>query len=261
MNIEGMKILIIEDDLLLAEELQEQLEDLGYDVVGIAGNSDLALQLFRERKPDLVLCDIHLENSKLDGIQIVQLFNDIRKVPVVFLTAYGDKLTIERAKKVDPAYYLIKPSNITQLKIALDFAIYNFVNKLPADIEHSLSYHNPPLNTFYFNPEFFFAKKADRYIRISINDILWVEALGGNVQIFTENNKFVLALKLNSFLKQIQSDILIRTHRSYVVNINKVVAFDKGRIFLEYHQKQKEIPIGNTYKPVINKIFLKLKSD
>ena len=260
MNLTGLKVLIIEDDLILSEELKEQLTQLGY-TVEVASNSSQALELFATENPNLILCDIRLTNSKLDGIEIIKIINKIRSVPVVFLTAYGDKDTVERAKKVNPAYYLIKPSNVTQLKIALDFAISNFVNNIPANIKHSLQYHEPPLNSFYLKQDYFFAKKDDKYVRIEISDIIWVEALGANVQIFTEKNKVFLAATLNSFLNQVRHNSLLRIHRSYVININKIKAFDGGRVFVEYQTKQIAIPIGSTFRTKFKGLFNRLKSD
>jgi len=119
----ALKIFIVEDDLLLAEELQEQLLEFGYTITDVVANSQDALLAFRRRLPDLVLCDIHLKNSKLDGIELAAAFRQIATIPLIFLTAYGDEQTLTRAKATNPAYYLIKPCNATQLQVAIDFAV------------------------------------------------------------------------------------------------------------------------------------------
>jgi len=134
---EALRILIIEDDLLLATELEEQLLDFGYSILDNVSNYADAIHSFKRRFPDLVLCDIQLEDSQKDGIEVTEKFNEITKVPIIFLTAFGDAATLERAKKINPAYYLIKPCNPTQLKIALDFAISNFTKNEQADPQHS----------------------------------------------------------------------------------------------------------------------------
>jgi DNA-binding LytR/AlgR family response regulator len=244
----ALKILIIEDNLLLAEELQEQLIDFGYIITDTVANSTDAQRAFRRKLPDLVLCDIHLEGSELDGIQLVEQLNKMAKIPIIFLTAFSDKATIEKAKAVHPAYYLIKPCNSTQLKIAIDFAILNFSTKKEAEVQHSLQFHATPNTSFYASSDFFFVKTGHKYIRIEVADIIYVEALGTNVKIITNTGTAVLSANLSNFLEQTPHPTLKRVHRSYVINIQHIRAFNKGQIFVMIDKQQHEIPVGKTYR-------------
>ena len=117
------RILIIEDEALVAHELKGRLQRMCYDVVGVAYGSE-ALNLARETLPDLLLTDIHLKNGE-DGIDMALAIQQERQVPVVFLTAYSDEETVSRAKAVTPYGFIIKPVDHRELQIAIDLAMYN----------------------------------------------------------------------------------------------------------------------------------------
>ncbi len=258
---EALRILIVEDDLLLATELEEQLLEFGYSITDNVANSKNALLSFRRRLPDLVLCDIQLKGSELDGIELVGEFNKISKVPIVFLSALGDQGTVTRAREVNPAYYLVKPCNAAQLRVALDFAIANFSADQQADPSHSLKFQEAPEEKIFAVTDFFFIKDSHKYIRIKIKDILWVEALGSNVKIITNAGTSTLAANLSSFSQQVTHDFLVRVHRSFIINIHQVLSFSGGRLFLQYKGGEQEIPIGKTYREDVKQLFPKLTSD
>jgi len=118
------KILIIEDEALVARELKSRLTNMGWDVVGIAYGRE-GIELARKTKPDLLLSDIHLKDGE-DGIEMAQIIQAERDVPVVFLTAYSDEDTVSRAKEITPYGYIIKPVENRELRIAIDMALYKF---------------------------------------------------------------------------------------------------------------------------------------
>jgi DNA-binding LytR/AlgR family response regulator len=261
---EALKILIVEDEIFVAERIANDLVDFGYTITDNVSNSNDALKAFRKRLPDLVLMDINLKGSELDGIQLAHEYNQIAQVPIIFLTGIGGKETVERAKEVNPAYYLVKPYNSTQLQIALDFAISNFVNQQQAQVEHSLQFHTPPPCVFYSAKDSFFTKIEKKLFRIDIADLIYVkgESPGSYIRIVTEQQgKLIQSLGLKSFTEQVQHNSLLRINRSYVVNIHKIVAFDKARVFVEVNGQQKEIPIGTTYRKKFEEMFLILKSE
>ena len=118
------KILIIEDEALVARELKSRLTRMGYDVVGVAYGSD-GIKLARETRPELLLCDIQLKRG-VDGIEVARRIQAERDMPVVFLTAYSDEETVSRAKAASPFGYIIKPVESRELEIAIDLALYKF---------------------------------------------------------------------------------------------------------------------------------------
>ncbi len=118
------KILIIEDEALVARELKARLGNMGYEVVGVALDA-AAIELARKTQPDLLLTDIHLKAGE-DGIRVARVIQAERDVPVVFLTAYSDEETVTRAKAVAPYGYIIKPVENRELEIAIEIALYKF---------------------------------------------------------------------------------------------------------------------------------------
>ena len=117
------RLLIVEDEPIVALDLQQELEDLGCEVTGLAESADAALMSIEESRPDLVLMDIRIDGS-LDGIQTARLLRHAYDVPVVFLTSYSDKETLTRAARELPYGYLTKPFRSRELQAALSMALH-----------------------------------------------------------------------------------------------------------------------------------------
>ena len=117
------RVLIVEDEAIIAEDLKRRLERMGYAVVGTADNGDAALELAGNMQPDLVLMDIRIRGP-LDGIETATELMLRADVPVIFLTAHTDAATLERAKAVMPYGYLVKPFEDRELKTAVEMACY-----------------------------------------------------------------------------------------------------------------------------------------
>ncbi len=117
------KILIVEDEAILAEDIELSLENLGYLVVGKASTGDAAFKLAEESKPDLILMDIKLQGD-IDGIEAADKIRTFLDIPVVYLTGYSEKDVLERAKKTEPYGYLGKPVSLTELRTTIETALY-----------------------------------------------------------------------------------------------------------------------------------------
>ncbi|MBL8967966.1 MAG: EAL domain-containing protein [Spirochaetaceae bacterium] len=123
------KILIVEDEKIIALDLQRRLERFGYTVVGMASDGPEAVQAARERMPDIILMDIMLAGP-MDGIEAARQVRDQLGIPVIFLTAYTDEKTLERAKEVEPFGYILKPFKERELYTTIDIALYkNILDK------------------------------------------------------------------------------------------------------------------------------------
>jgi CheY-like chemotaxis protein len=114
-------VLIVEDERIVARDLQQTLRGMGYDAFAIARSADEALAHAAERRPGLALVDIRIE-GELDGTATAALLRERYDVPIVFLTAHADDETIARAKQSDPYGYLVKPVKHTELKTAIEWA-------------------------------------------------------------------------------------------------------------------------------------------
>jgi PAS domain S-box-containing protein len=117
------KILIVEDEGVVALSLQAVLNKMGYMVVGIAITGNEAIRMTTELHPDVILMDIHIKGD-IDGIQTTAKINETSDVPVIFLTAYADDETVNRALKTRSHSYLVKPYNPRELYSNIEFAIY-----------------------------------------------------------------------------------------------------------------------------------------
>lgn len=118
-------ILIIEDEALVARDIQSRLKSLGHRVVGLAHNPAQALEKARNLQPGLLLCDINLKRD-MDGIDVANQITAELDIPVVFLTAYSDPGTIAKAKSVSPYGYILKPVENPDLHIAIELALHKF---------------------------------------------------------------------------------------------------------------------------------------
>ena len=116
-------VLIVEDESVVAHDLQQILADVGYDPFAIAATADEALARATKRRPDIVLLDIRIK-GRLDGIQAAQLLQERFSVPIVYLTAHADDATLERAKQTRPYGYLLKPVKPAELRSAIEIALY-----------------------------------------------------------------------------------------------------------------------------------------
>jgi two-component system cell cycle sensor histidine kinase/response regulator CckA len=116
-------ILVVEDERVVARDIQRSLVDLGYKVPSTASSADQAIRLASERCPDLVLMDIRIKGER-DGIETATILRQRFDVPIVYLTAYADEATVERAKLTQPFGYLMKPVKTYELRSAIEIALF-----------------------------------------------------------------------------------------------------------------------------------------
>ena len=120
---DAIKILIVEDEATVAESLNDQLIHLGYQVYGTAANGEDALRIMENSNPDLVMMDIMLEGS-MDGVEVASRIHEKKGIPVIFLSAYSDNETLQRAKVTEPFGYLIKPYKERELHTNIEVSLY-----------------------------------------------------------------------------------------------------------------------------------------
>ncbi|WP_317898713.1 LytR/AlgR family response regulator transcription factor [Aurantibacillus circumpalustris] len=238
-----IKVLIVEDEVLVAEDLADFLRECGFDVSGIAINFEECFLYIDKHQPDIIIMDICLR-GKLDGIEIVQILNQTIKIPFMFLTASADPSTITRALPLGPCAFLSKPFNKNDVKIALELGCQKH-NKNA--IQSSLA---SPVNTNH--PVF--VKDGSHYKRIDINSILYIEAKGSYSEVVTEGKSYTLSYNLNHFSDQIKNPVFKKIHRSFIVNIDRVEGFDNSSVIIN----KTILPISRQYHKEIMSLFQKL---
>lgn len=142
------KILIVEDETIVALDIENVLEDLGYMVTDSVDNHDDAILSVKEHVPDIILMDINLENSK-NGIETARSIQKIKDIGIIYLTAFADEKTIENALETNPLGYITKPFKETDLKTSIILALHK---------SNKMKYENIVLNNEYIklNEDFYF---------------------------------------------------------------------------------------------------------
>jgi CheY-like chemotaxis protein len=188
-KLETLKILIVEDEPVMAISIQEQLNGFGYGQTYIATNSDMALALFQKFKPDLVLMDIDLKNSPLNGINVAKQFNQISKVPIIYISAYSDGPFYKDALETHPANYLSKDYRPKQLGICIDVAIKNFSDRSDSNKNYEFekkgaSYAKKPLHN-----RITFHARNNQVKVVAIEDVVYCLSYGDSTKVFLNNSK------------------------------------------------------------------------
>lgn len=119
-------ILIVEDEPLIAHDLEAALNNLDYSVCGLAYNPVMALDKLAQQQADLVILDVHLGTGQADGITIGQVIHDKYHLPFIYLTSFTDRATLDRAKQTFPMAYLVKPFEEEELFRTLEIALYTY---------------------------------------------------------------------------------------------------------------------------------------
>ncbi|KJS05363.1 MAG: hypothetical protein VR77_08945 [Flavobacteriales bacterium BRH_c54] len=236
----GIKVLIVEDEVLVAEEIAADMEDYGFEVTEIATSSEECLSSIENNVPNIILMDINIKGNK-DGIETAKLIHQTSKIPIIYLTANTDSVTFKRALESLPNAFISKPYQKKDLYSAVEIACNKHNEEL-------IKEQNPIINNS------FFVKDGDYFTKLNFDDIYYLEADGSYCNIYTNKKKITLSSNLNHFQNNHKSPIFVRTHRSYIININKVEGFDKDSIIIN----SKVIPISKSYQKEIMKFFNKL---
>lgn len=234
-----IKLLIVEDEPIIAKDLACTVEDLGYGVVAICGNHQEALEALRENRPDLVLCDIHLNGDDWDGIELAAEIRRLYDLPLIFLTALTDPDTISRAASTEPDAYLTKPFEERTLYAAIELAIFKFLQKKETAVSE-------PLPFFAGN---FFIKDKKRLVKVSSEAILWVKAEGAYTHLVTADRQFLLSTNLGTLEEKLLGLPFVRVHRSYLVNFHSIDAIEEDVLSI----RAERIPIGKSYREAFYK--------
>jgi DNA-binding LytR/AlgR family response regulator len=224
-----LKICIVEDEAIIAESLNDILQLLGYSISGMASSYNEAIQIVDSNETDLFLLDITLKGTKT-GIDVANYINEHSGKPFIFLTANSDKQTIDLAKDVLPAAYLMKPFSRIDLYSAIEIAAHNFNNRVE------------PVK----NNGFIFIKHADNYMKVFYSDIIYIESEHIYIFVHTKNsNKFILRKTLSGFLDTMLPSFFVRIHRGFVINLNHIKAVNPANVIMN---NDVSLSLGRVYK-------------
>jgi CheY-like chemotaxis protein len=120
---EAIRVLIVEDEAIIALEMEARLNTMGYEVINCVASGEEALEIVNATPPDVILMDINIQ-GKLDGVMLAKTIREHYAIPCVFLTAYSDDLTIKRAAGSNPLGYLTKPFSDREVHAAIQIGLY-----------------------------------------------------------------------------------------------------------------------------------------
>ena len=122
------KLLIVEDEVIIAIDLKNKLEQLGYEVLDIVYDSDKLTDRIKSLNPDLILLDINIMGSR-NGIEMGHIINKDFQIPFIYVTSYTDQHTLSEVKETKPLGYVVKPFTLEDLRVELDLSVFRYKNK------------------------------------------------------------------------------------------------------------------------------------
>lgn len=242
-------ILIVEDEAIVASDIQYSLQKLGFLVTGVAASGELALTMIKTSQPDLILMDIMLQ-GKLSGLDTAELIMKTYSIPIIFLTAYVDEVTLSRAKKCEPFGYIIKPFKEIELQTAIEMALYKFKKEEDLIKERNLLYSIMD-NSKIMN-DMLFIKSENKIVKIKLADIYFIKTDQSEVVIYTNNSEFKLHSSINE-LKEKTGELFIQLSDQYLINKVKVLRIDYPTIY--FKDIFKVIKVINEDESTIDSLF------
>lgn len=241
---EKLNIFIVEDESIVAKDIQNSLTKLGYNVVGFANNGLDAIEKIEEIMPDLVLMDIMIKGN-LTGIDVSEKIKEKMNIPVIFLTAYADEGTLSRAKITEPYGYILKPFKEIDLHSTIEMAVYKHQKDSALQKERDFLYSLVEDKSDK-SGDILFVKSNSRLVKVHLKDIYFVEALKDYVIINTENARYTVHSTMKELDKKLGNVEFARVHRSFIARLDKIQSIDNQNVILE--NERKIIPVGGSYR-------------
>lgn len=240
--IDKTRILIVEDDMIIAANISLQLTKLGYEVTGIESRGEDAINHAKENQPDIILMDIRLK-GEIDGIETAKSIQKIFDIPLIYLTANSDEKSFQKAKATHPYAFISKPFT----KLNLERTIALVVGKIT---EEFIS-RKKEIAIVETLEDRIFIRSQKKLIKVMLDEILYIEAERNYCNVITADQHFTIVSPLNAFCEKMVSKDFLRVHRSYVVNIKKLDAVADAHLEIN----KITIPVSKMYKEdLINSI-------
>lgn len=237
----SVRILIVEDESLVAMDMSDMLIRMGYDVLPAAYSYDEALDMLESQKPDLALLDINLSGEKT-GLDLGQVLRAKYSIPFIFITSHSDKSIVSQAAALRPSGYLVKPFGQEDLYTSIEMALANFY-----------AGEEPPRKSPGWNiNDSIFVKIDTRFVKLNISDILYLESDGNYIFIYTDKTKHIVRSNFRDFLRNLPGEHFIQVHKSYIIHVQKVDSFTHTELVTG----KATIPLSRNFK---DELFERIK--
>lgn len=239
-----IKIIIVEDEMVIAANLSLQLTNFGYEVTGIIPRGEQVISHIKTAPPDLILLDIHLK-GKMDGIEVGQLIVEQFQLPIIYLTSNTDDATFARAKATQPYAFISKPFDNKAIKRAIELAITQIkAKRLDPKATLSATEESPYLLT-----DRIFVRSKNSMVKLLVQDILYVEAERNYTRIFTKVKEYVLTMTLKTLEVKLPPAHFLRIHRSFMINVSQIDEVHENYVVIT----NKTIPLSKAHKEELAK--------
>lgn len=208
---ESVKILIVDDEVLIAEDIKDTLISFGIKKIAMAHEKDEAIKMVDYFAPDVVLLDIRMENET-DGIEIGKYVANNTQKTFIYITAHSDVEMINKIIKTKPIAYITKPVKKSDLYASISLAI----EKIKSIRKNVLK-----------------IKNGYSFILVPYDSILYIKSDGNYVDIYCTEKKYAIRQSLDSILLDLDESIFLKIHRSYIVNTNKIIQFSKKEVVIQ----------------------------
>ncbi len=240
----ALKILMVEDDMIIAADISMQLTKLGYQVVGINISGEDALNMIENNRPDLILMDIVL-TGKMNGIETAQIILEKYQIPVIFLTSNSDDATFQQALLAKPYAFISKPFQKAELARTLNLTFQRIAVEKDSETVSASTDHVSAME------DRLFIRHKNQMEKVLLKEILFAEADRTYCKIHTEKQSYLLSVPLRNIEAQLPASDFFRVHRSYVVNLKKIDAIGENYEYLTLLSHQ--IPIARRSKEEVIK--------
>jgi two-component system, LytTR family, response regulator LytT len=236
----AVKIGIVEDEMIIAENLRSVLLSLQYDVPEPALGYEEAISMIGREKPDLLLLDVNL-NEKRDGIDLAHHINQTWGIPFIFLTANADAATVSRAKFTRPPAYLVKPFSKEELFAAIEICLHNFQQKNERAETGQNKKAESPLE------DALFIKEGNYFHKVKFSDILYLESEHVYVMVHTLEKKILVRSSMQDYLSKFDPREFIRIHRSFAVSLRHLQSINTDHVMVN----NRSLPVSKQYREAL----------
>lgn len=228
-----IKVLVVEDEVIIADNICNTLESFDYEVLEPAMSYEEAIERINFNQPDIAILDIQLAGKK-NGIDLAQKINDEYDFPFIFLTSNSDRATFEEAKVAEPNAFLSKPFGKDELYAAIELGLFTYAKKHGA-VDRETSVVKDAL----------FIRQKAQFIRVNFEDIVYIQSDSVYLDIAGKAGKPITVRgSLNDYISKL-NDNFLRCHRSYIINLDYLESINLQFAVVG----GVEIPIGKKHRP------------
>ncbi|MFD0837528.1 LytR/AlgR family response regulator transcription factor [Mariniflexile aquimaris] len=231
------KILIVEDEMIIAANISLLLTNLGYEVTGILSKGEEALVHIEQNQPDILLLDITLKGN-IDGIETAQIMQKTFDIPIIYLTANADEINFNRAKTTHPYAFISKPFKKLDLERAIELTINRVIS------ENGQGTTATDKTDPFILSDSIFVRHLEKMVRVDIKDILYIEAERNYCRIYSKIKEYLLVMTLKDLDEKLPQKHFIRVHRSFIVNLSQIDEVATSHIVIA----KKAIPVSKSLK-------------